>query len=179
MGMTFAGSFYRNLDEKGRIAIPKVFRDAISCQTLGGLYLAPGYDRSLNLFSDVFLKALGEEFARRSPVEQSARAFGRLLYAQLQSLELDRQGRVRIDENLRNWAQLDSNVVVLGVRDHIEIWDQNNWESYLEEQRPQFDRLAEKTMGDLTLPSVKSDTVFHESHDGVVADSEQLPSFPR
>ncbi|MFT5523827.1 MAG: hypothetical protein ACI9HK_001775, partial [Pirellulaceae bacterium] len=79
--------------------------------------------------------------------EQDMRAFNRLFYAQAQCAELDCQGRLRIPPELCELAGLEKEIILLGVRDHMELWDKGRWEAYLDDKRPRFDNLVERAFG--------------------------------
>ncbi|HTN75648.1 MAG TPA: division/cell wall cluster transcriptional repressor MraZ, partial [Pirellulaceae bacterium] len=70
-------------------------------------------------------------------------AFSRLFYAQAQAVEIDSQGRIRIPSELADLARLGKEIMLLGVRDHMEIWDKTRWDEYLNNQQPRYDQLAE------------------------------------
>ena len=144
--MLLTGTFPRTIDEKQRLAIPKRLRDAL-CQgeAEGGvLYAAPGTDGSLALYTEESFSRLAEQLSASPPTGQDVRAFSRLFYAQAQRLEFDRQGRVRIPPELVQLAGLEKEVVLVGVRDHLELWNRQRWETYLAEQQAQYDQLAER-----------------------------------
>ena len=71
------------------------------------------------------------------------RAFSRLFYAQVQRVEIDKQGRVRLPAELARLAAVQKEILLVGVRDHLEIWDRTRWEEYLSETQPHYDELAE------------------------------------
>jgi MraZ protein len=145
--MLLTGTFGRAIDEKLRIAIPKPLRDALGSAAKGVLYVTPGTDGSLALFTE---EKLGD-FARRldqcSPNAQDVRAFSRLFYAQIQTAELDSQGRVRIPAELARLAGLGKEAVLIGVQDHLELWDRERWSQYVAKLQNQFDELAESAFG--------------------------------
>ena len=138
------GSYRRTLDEKMRVAIPKPLRDALGFPDRNELYLTPGTDRSLAIYTSEHLSQLGETLAQKSPVAQETRAFTRLFYAQTQVAEIDSQGRLRIPSELAKLATLVGEVILLGVRDHIEIWSVTAWDAFLEQTQPLYDQLAER-----------------------------------
>lgn len=146
--MLLTGSFARALDEKLRIAVPKRFRDALTGPECEALYVAPGTDRSLAVYSEESLNRLAERLASVSPTRQDVRAFSRLFYARAQRVEVDSQGRMRIPSDLAELAQLSKEVVLLGVQDHLEIWSAENWRAYLDEKQPRYDDVAETAFGD-------------------------------
>ncbi len=141
--MLFTGEFSRAIDEKLRVAIPKGFREALDGGEKRGIYIAPGTDQSLALYTEETFARLAERLAQASPTRQDVRAFNRLFYARAQRVELDTQGRVRIPPELAGLARLDREVVLLGVQDHVEIWAADRWKSYLAEQQSHYDEIAE------------------------------------
>ncbi len=145
--MLLTGAYPRTLDEKHRLAIPKLLRDAIGHPQKAVLYIAPGTDGSLALYTEEAFSRLADQLAQSSPVGQDVRAFSRLFFAQAQPAEIDRQGRVRIPPELAAWAGLEKDVVLLGVRDHLELWSAGRWEAYIAEKQAHYDEIAEKAFG--------------------------------
>jgi MraZ protein len=141
--MLLTGTFGRAIDEKLRVAIPKSLREALGASAKGVLYVAPGMDGSLALFTENALAGLAERLAQSSPNAQDVRAFSRLFYARVQGVELDGQGRVRIPPELAELAGLAKDAVLIGVQDHLELWDRERWEQYVKSKQDQFDQLAE------------------------------------
>ena len=141
------GTFARTIDEKQRLAIPKRLRDALSNSSdvvTTVLYAAPGTDGSLALYTEDSFTRLAEQLSAVSPTGQDVRAFSRLFFSQAQRLEIDRQGRVRVPPELVQMAKLTKEVVLVGVRDHLELWDKKRWETYVNQQQSHYDDLAEK-----------------------------------
>lgn len=141
--MLFTGTYPRSLDEKQRLALPKRLRDTLGQSPEIPLYLAPGTDGSLALYTEEAFSRLGEQLAQGSPAGQETRTFSRLFYSQALPVEVDTQGRIRIPQELATFAGLSREVMLLGVRDHLEIWDKGRWEQYLNHQQPRYDQLAE------------------------------------
>lgn len=144
--MLLTGSYRRSLDEKGRLALPKQLRDVLGFPEKSSLFITPGTDQSLAIYTEEVLEQLGETLAENGPVTMENRAFSRLFYAQAQPAEIDRQGRLRIPPELAKISKLKSDVVVLGVRNHLEIWDHLAWEQFLEQTQPQYDQLAVRAL---------------------------------
>ncbi len=143
--MTLTGTYIRAIDEKLRVAIPKRLRDALSCRPGEVLYIAPGTDGCLAIYSQQAFVQLGQRLAAASPNRRDVRAFRRLFYAQAQRTEIDRQGRVRVPAELATLCGLDAQkeAVLIGVDDHMELWAAENWRQYLAAQQAQYDRVAE------------------------------------
>jgi MraZ protein len=153
--MALTGSFSRTLDDKLRVAIPKEFRDTLQLPATAALYVAPGTDGSLALYTEDVFGRLGERLAERSPTRKEVRAFSRLFYAQARRVELDRQGRVRVPAELAERAGIEKEVILLGVQDHMELWDRRRWDQWLASNTEQYDEIAEAAFegGDGNMPT--------------------------
>jgi len=144
--MLLTGTFTRSIDEKLRVAIPRRLRDALGCADGRVLFLAPGTDESLALYTEEAFAQLADRLAQVPPTRQDVRAFTRLFYARAQRVDVDRQGRVRIPPKLAQLARLGKDVVLLGVQDHLEVWSAERWQSYLAEKAPHYDEVAETAL---------------------------------
>ena len=142
--MLLTGTFVRSVDEKRRVAIPKRIREALGWDDNAVLYVAPGTDGSLALYTEEAFKQLAQKLDQASPTSRDVLAFSRLFYAQAQRAELDNQGRVRIPPELAELAALGKEAVLLGVRDHFELWDKQCWQGYQAEKQKKYDEIAER-----------------------------------
>jgi MraZ protein len=97
----------------------------------------------LAIYTEDVLARLAERLAQASPNGQDVRAFSRLFYARAQAVELDAQGRVRIPPELVQLAGLNKEAVLIGVQDHLELWDRLRWEQYVAGKQQQYDEIAE------------------------------------
>lgn len=140
--MPLTGTYQRNLDDKQRLAIPKPFRDELVGTPPQAMFLAQETDRSLSLFSATIFSLRGERLAQGAAAQGQAKTYLRLYYSQAEQVELDGQGRIRIPDRLVKFAGLTQDVVLLGVNDHVEIWDQQHWDNFLSRNGPEFDRLV-------------------------------------
>jgi MraZ protein len=139
--MLLTGTFSRSIDQKLRVAIPKSLRDVLG--STEAFYVAPGTDESLLIYPEEAFTKLGRRLAHYPPTQQEVRDFTRLFYAQARRTELDRQGRIRIPPELAKLAEFGKNVVLLGVQDHLELWAEDRWQSYLADKRSRYDQIAE------------------------------------
>ena len=121
----FLGEFSHNLDEKGRLTIPAKFRDELA----GGLVVTRGIDRCLSVYPRQVWDGLAEQIAKLPLSQRSARNFGRLIFSGAADFIPDRQGRVLIPQGLRDYAELDSDAIIIGLFDRLEIWNPDNWTS--------------------------------------------------
>jgi MraZ protein len=141
--MLLTGAYSRAVDDKLRVAIPKHFRDWLARSTRGKLFVAPGTDGSLAIYSEETFARLAERLAEASPTAGDVRAFSRLFFAGAQAVELDSQGRIRIPAELAAWAHLSKEAMLIGVQDHLELWDRASWQTYLADKQSRYDEIAE------------------------------------
>jgi MraZ protein len=137
----FTGSYRRALDEKLRLAIPKPLRERLPEDRR--LYLTTGLDGCLAAYPEPAFAELAERLAAASPAAREVRDYSRLFYSHATCVVPDSQWRVRVPPELAQWAGLDGEVMIVGVRDHLEIWKHAMWQEYVARRDPQYDRLAE------------------------------------
>jgi MraZ protein len=159
--MLLTGTYERALDEKLRFALPKKFRELLA--GIEPLVLTPGTDGSLAIFPQRAFSAFADRLASRSPTSQDVRAFSRALYAQSQSVDFDSQGRIRLPAELARMADLEEDLVLIGVGDHIELWNKSRWEAYLAHIGPRYDQLAESALSDMPTPTPRTQHVPEKS----------------
>lgn len=143
--MALTGTWPRSLDDKGRLAVPKRVRDDLGGETLTELYVAQWNEKSLGLFTPAAFEAMAERFREKSS-SAGVRDFMRLFYARAERVDIDTQSRIRIPDRLKEYAELSRDIVLLGVNDHLELWDQGRWDRYVSEMNPQFDAIAEQAI---------------------------------
>jgi MraZ protein len=139
--MLLTGTYPRTLDDKNRLVFPKRVREQLSEPER--LLLTPGPDQSLWIYSEDSLERLAEKLDQTPATDAEARVFRRLYFAQTEAVDVDRSGRLLIPERLIEFAGLKHEVVLIGVRDHLELWDARRWQQYLEQHAPRFDKVAE------------------------------------
>ena len=175
--MLLTGTYVRTLDEKGRFSVPKRLRDALPN---GVIYVAPGTDGSLSLYPEPTFSELAQTLQQGSPAGQDVRAFSRLFYAQSDRLELDAQGRVRVPPELGRLGRLEAvnEVVLIGVGDHLEVWNRFAWEDYLSDKQRRYDQIAENAF-DRGTGTQESGTGTQEKQEGEEQDPRTLQPRPR
>jgi MraZ protein len=139
--MLLTGTYSRTLDEKKRLALPRRVREQLGDP--GTLFVTPGPDQCLWLYTQQGLDQLADKLDRAPAADAEARVFRRLYFAQTETVDLDRSGRILVPERLVQFAGLQRDVVLLGVRDHLELWDGQRWQDYLTHNAPRFDAVAE------------------------------------
>jgi MraZ protein len=139
--MLLTGTYPRTLDDKKRLTFPKRVRELLDNPET--LFVSPGPDQSLWLYTEKGLEQLAEKLDQAPAADAEARVFRRLYFAQTESVDVDNAGRVLIPERLIQFAGLGHEVVLIGVRDHLELWEAGRWQQYLGQHAPRFDAVAE------------------------------------
>jgi MraZ protein len=142
--MLLTGSYRRALDDKLRLAIPKPLRDQLPPGE--PLFLTPGLDGCLAVYTPATFAALADRLEASSPAAREVRSYSRLFYSQATAVTPDAQWRFRVTPELTAWAELSGEVVIVGVRDHIEIWAVGKWEQYMAQCDGQYEQLAEMAL---------------------------------
>jgi MraZ protein len=140
----FIGEYKHSIDEKGRLAIPKKFREELST----GAVVTRGLDTSLFLFPKEEWDKLAQKLASLPLGQSNSRAFARLMLAGAMDVEVDKQGRIVLPEYLRGYAGINKNVVIAGLYTRLEIWDEEKWEAYTKQVEGDADSVAEQ-LGEL------------------------------
>jgi MraZ protein len=122
----FTGEYRHTVDDKGRLAVPSKFR----AQLDAGLVVSRWLENCLAIHTRASWDALADKVATLPITDGNARLFERFIFAGAVESTLDGQGRVLIPGYLRDMAGLGSEAVVVGTRDHAEIWAPDRWESY-------------------------------------------------
>lgn len=136
----FLGEYQHSIDEKGRIIVPSKFRDSLGPQFV----VTRGLDHCLFVYPKDEWAALEQKLKTLPLMKSDARAFTRFFFSGATECELDKQGRVNIPNNLREYAKLDKDCVVIGVSNRVEIWSKAAWEGYFTESEETFNEIAEK-----------------------------------
>jgi MraZ protein len=139
--MLLTGTHPRTLDDKKRLALPRRVREQLGDP--GTLFVTPGPDQCLWLYTQGGLEQLAEKLDQSPATDAEVRVFRRLYFAQTESVDLDRSGRILVPERLVQFAGLAHEVVLIGVRDHLELWDAQRWRDYLAQNASRFDAVAE------------------------------------
>ena len=140
------GEYKHTIDVKKRSSIPVKLRKEIGNKAV----LTRGLDNCLFLFP---MKEWEKQTAKLAelPVGQGGtRSFMRLMFSRAVEVELDQLGRILIPDYLKHYAGLGQRVVVAGVHNRLEIWDEARWNSYKSEVEKNTDMIAEK-LGELGL----------------------------
>ena len=122
----FFGSFTHTLDEKGRLMIPRKMREELGYK----VYIMKGLDGPLSIFTEQGYQKLVDEYNRLPFEQRKNRDYLRALFASTHEMDVDKLGRVQIPSALLAKFNISRNVIVLGIGDHIEVWDAKKYEEY-------------------------------------------------
>ena len=123
----FLGEYEHTIDAKGRMAVPAKFR----AQMDSGAIISKGMGACLSVYTMQRWEQKSDELISGKASDE-LRDFERRIYPSASELELDAQGRIIIPAKLRTYATLGTEVTIVGVRDHFEIWDRTAWQTYQE-----------------------------------------------
>ena len=136
----FIGEFHHTLDDKGRLAIPVKFRAELK----EGAVVTRGLDRSLFIYPKAEWIKWAEKWATLPLGQADNRAFTRLMLAGAMEVPLDNTGRVTLPEYLRVYAGVSKQVVITGLYNRLEIWDEEAWAKYTSHTERDSNDIAER-----------------------------------
>jgi MraZ protein len=136
----FSGTFKPRLDDKGRLFLPAKFREAMG----DGLVITRGQERSIDMRTKADFEVFAEKFQNASQTDARLRGYGRMLFALASEQVPDKQGRISITPELREYASLEKDCVVIGIYNRIEIWEPQAWVEYTESQESAFSDVQEE-----------------------------------
>ena len=139
MSFMFLGQHFPRLDDKGRMILPAKFRDALA----PGVVLTKGQEGCLYIYPQERFNAMTEELSKLPVTSKNARDYNRVLFSGASDEIPDKQGRITVPSQLRDYANLTKELVVIGNNTHLEIWDLTTWNAYLTEKEPAFSEISE------------------------------------
>ena len=122
MENTLMGTYYHNIDVKGRLNFPTKLRDVLG----DDFFVTRGIDECLVIYSKDEWQLLIDK-VKELPLTKG-RHISRFLFAGASELNSDKQGRVLIPQHLREFAMLEKDIVIIGALNRVEIWNKNKWE---------------------------------------------------
>ncbi len=138
------GEFTHTLDDKKRITLPTKLRKELGKSVV----VSPGIDSCLFLLTKSEWAKMSDKLSSGSMLEQNTRSFSRYLFGQAMEVDVDTAGRILVPENLRTMANLTGKVVLIGVKNRMEIWSEDSWNKYKNGIASDVDTIA-GTLGNL------------------------------
>lgn len=134
------GEYNHTLDDKNRLSLPVKFRKEMGKSVV----VAPGLDNCLSIFTTKEWEKISSKLSDSSMLATDNRSFSRFMFGQAVMTDVDGNGRILIPENLKNRSKLGSKVIVIGVQNRAEIWNEKAWNDYKKKVETQADALADK-----------------------------------
>lgn len=140
----FYGSYRHVLDEKGRLTLPSKLRQHLSSK----LYVLKGYEGSLNVYTEETFQTYLNKLACLTFEDKTSRDFMRVALASVQELEVDAKFRVQLPVSLIEKYSIQSDIVIVGMIDHLEFWNADKWDEYLKDNESLFEEKSQALLGD-------------------------------
>ncbi len=140
----FIGEYSHTIDNKRRLAIPSKFRKELGKAAV----ITRGLDNCLFVFSESEWKKLAEKLGNLPLGQSDARGFIRLMLAGAMDAALDNLGRILVPDYLKEYASLKKQVIITGVFNRLEIWDEDIWREYKGRSEKEIGNMAER-LGEL------------------------------
>lgn len=135
----FLGEYQHSLDPKGRITIPSRFREG-----LGERFIATkGLDNCIFIYPLEEWKNIEAKLHSLPFTRGDVRSFVRFFFSGAAELEIDKQGRILLPPNLRTYADVQRDVIIIGVGSRVEIWSGDKWAQYNEIAGSNYEEIAE------------------------------------
>lgn len=142
----FYGEYEHSIDRKGRLIIPAKFRQSFQASNVNALFLTRGLDNCLFLFGEPEWRAVENRFKDVPFTKAEGRRFNRLFFSGATEVELDSLGRILVPKHLREFAQIKSDAVIVGVSNRVEVWAKAKWQEFYTSSRESFEDLAERVL---------------------------------
>ena len=135
----FMGEFHHNIDDKGRLVIPTKFREDLGQEFI----LTRGIEKCLYVYSKTEWEKLVGKLNTLPFTKKVTRTFTRFFYSGATACEFDKSGRMSITSPLVSYAGLDKECIIIGVNDHLEIWDSKAFEEFMNDNSDIIEDIAE------------------------------------
>ena len=134
------GEYTHAIDDKNRLSLPVKFRQEMGKKVVP----TPGLDNCLFVFTLKEWEKISTKLSESSMLQADNRSFNRFMFGGAVEADIDSIGRILVPDFLRDRANLESKVAVIGVQNRVEIWNEKSWMEYKKVVEKQADSLAEK-----------------------------------
>lgn len=140
VGMMFIGEYQHAIDAKGRFIVPAKLREDLGERFV----MTKGLDSCLFIYPMEEWIKIEAKLKSLPLTSKNARAFVRFFFSGASECETDKQGRVLISANLRQHAQIEKEIVTIGVGNRLEVWSKSLWNNYTDDDELSYDAIAEQ-----------------------------------
>jgi MraZ protein len=139
--LLLTGEYQHVVDDKSRVLISNRLRNQIDSEKHGSnFYLVLGANGILCLYPERYFEQIVLAAVPDAAAPDETVVFERMSFALTSKVELDGQGRLLLNDRLRKRAGLQNQITLVGVRDHIELWNSQSWEQYLADHMGQYQK---------------------------------------
>lgn len=142
----FKGTYEYSIDNKGRINIPAKLRKYVSPEANDTFTITRGFEKCLFIYPQDEWNRLEQSIRALSSTNAKHRFFMRVLLQQAAESQLDGQSRITIPKDLLQFASIESEVLIMGVLEHIEVWNPDEYKKYLAAQESSYEEVAETVL---------------------------------
>jgi len=143
----YFGESTTRIDEKGRITVPVRIRETMNVEGHAIWYMTRGFDRCVFLFHRDEWMRIRKAAKKSGSINARALDFRRLLFGGVAEVRPDQQGRMAVAPHLREHANIDKEAVLVGVDDHLELWNKDAWNAFLTNNEEEFKGMAGAIFG--------------------------------
>lgn len=138
----FRGSYTHAIDHKGRVSIPARYRRQLSGDAEETFVVLRGLETCIALYPSDEFRRLDERLRSRSFADEINRRYQRMMLSESRDETLDAQGRVALPPRLIAHAQIEKEVLIVGLLDHLEVWNPELFENYLQSSPRTYEEIA-------------------------------------
>ncbi len=125
----FLGEFTHKVDSKNRIMMPSEFRENLK----GDFYITKGPENSLIIYTEEEFVKQSQKLDEKINESKKNRAIKRLFFSSTVKMSLDKQGRILLNKNLKDYSGIKDEAMIIGNNTTIELWDRERWQAYIDE----------------------------------------------
>ena len=133
------GEFNHSIDDKNRLIIPSKLRNELGNETV----ITRGLDKCLFIYSNKEWESIVSKLSNLPFTKKSVRDFNRFFLSSASTIVFDKMGRVNLSQSLLNYANLTKECVIIGVNDRVEVWDKNEFDTFISSNLDNFSDMAE------------------------------------
>ena len=133
------GEFNHSIDDKNRLIIPSILRNELGNEAV----ITRGLDKCLFIYSKKEWESIVSKLSNLPFTKKSVRDFNRFFLSSASTIVFDKMGRVNLSQSLLNYANLNKECVIIGVNDRVEVWDKNEFDTFISSNLDNFSDMAE------------------------------------
>jgi len=142
----YVGEYHSALDSKGRLAVPITFRRTMEEHAHTTWFITRGYDNTLFMFESTHWQELTKKIPAAS-LNPRDLDFRRFIIGSSAKVQIDTAGRILIPQHLRNYADIERGAVLLGLEDHLELWNELRWKQFCQQHTDDYKKMGAELFG--------------------------------